>query len=236
MHKHCSRGKSAMYHPAALKPSSAMPPVKIFGMTSRYGAARLFDISVALTALLFFSPLMILIAITIYVRDPGPILFAQRRIGHRGRKFGCFKFRSMVVDAEARLAELLASDPAAQAEWNRDHKLRDDPRITLIGSVLRKSSLDELPQLLNVLRGDMSIVGPRPIVDAEVTRYGRYFAHYCYVRPGITGLWQVSGRNDVSYRRRVAFDVMYSRRRSMILDIRIIAMTVPSVLLARGSY
>jgi exopolysaccharide production protein ExoY len=189
-----------------------------------------------LLALAFFGPLMLLIAATIYACDPGPILFAQRRIGHRGRRFGCFKFRSMVVDAEARLAELLAADPVAREEWGRDHKLRNDPRITLIGGILRKSSLDELPQLLNVLRGDMSIVGPRPIVDAEVTRYGRYFMHYCLVRPGITGLWQVSGRNDVSYRRRVAFDVMYSRRQSMILDLRIIAMTVPSVLRARGSY
>ena len=197
---------------------------------------RALDITIALVALAFFLPLMLVIVALVYVTDPGPIFFAHRRIGKGGRHFHCLKFRSMAVNAEALLADLLASDPDARAEWARDHKLKDDPRITSIGGFLRKSSLDELPQIFNVLRGEMSLVGPRPIVDAEALRYGRYFAHYCSVRPGITGLWQVSGRNNVSYRRRVAFDVAYSRSRSALFDVKILAMTVPSVMLARGSY
>jgi lipopolysaccharide/colanic/teichoic acid biosynthesis glycosyltransferase len=194
------------------------------------------DVVAALIALVFFLPLMLVIALLIYASDPGPVLFAHRRVGKGGRHFRCLKFRSMAVDAEARLAELLANDPAARAEWSRDHKLKRDPRITTVGSFLRKSSLDELPQLFNVLRGEMGLVGPRPIVDAEVDRYGRYFSHYCSVRPGITGLWQISGRNDVSYRRRVAFDVAYSRSRSALMDAKILALTIPSVVFARGSY
>ena len=199
-------------------------------------ASRAFDTFVATIALICFLPLMILISVLIFVTDPGPIFFAQRRVGQHGKIFWCLKFRSMAVDAEQRLAQLLATDEVARQEWARDHKLKHDPRITSIGAFLRKSSLDELPQVINVLRGEMSMVGPRPIVDAERKRYGRYFAHYCRVRPGITGLWQVSGRNDVSYRRRVAFDVAYSRSRSLAFDARILAVTIPSVLFARGSY
>ena len=142
----------------------------------------------------------------------------------------------MVVDADARLRNLLETSAEARAEWERDHKLRDDPRVIGIGRFLRKTSLDELPQLWNVVRGDMSLVGPRPIVVGEISRYGRYFEHYCAVRPGITGLWQVGGRNDVSYRRRVAYDVTYSRARSCAMNVKIIAYTVPSVLFQRGSY
>jgi exopolysaccharide production protein ExoY len=142
----------------------------------------------------------------------------------------------MAVDAEARLSELLKNDPVARLEWDRDHKLKNDPRITPIGNFLRKSSLDELPQLFNVLIGEMSLVGPRPIVIGEVARYGRYFQQYCSVRPGITGLWQISGRNDVTYRRRVAMDVTYARAQSYGLNMRILVGTVPSVLFARGSY
>ena len=150
--------------------------------------------------------------------------------------FKCLKFRSMLVDADRRLQELLAQDPVARAEWERDHKLRDDPRITALGSFLRRSSVDEIPQLFNVLRGEMSLVGPRPIVAAEVPRYRRYINHYCSVTPGITGLWQVSGRNDVSYRRRVALDVTYARSKSLLFDLKILAATVPAVLLRKGSY
>lgn len=197
---------------------------------------RLLDIIIALCMLVALAPLMALTAIIIFASDPGPIFFAHSRIGRYGRKFPCLKFRSMVVDAEARLQHLLRTDPVARAEWDRDHKLRNDPRIIGIGRFLRKSSIDELPQLFNVLTGDMSIVGPRPIVSAEVPRYGRYFQHYCMVRPGITGLWQVSGRNDTSYRRRVAFDVVYCRTQSLAMNVRIIAATVPSVLMQSGSY
>ena len=202
----------------------------------RYGTIRTLDVVLCAIALLFFAPLLAIIAIVVYLSDPGPILFAHRRLGRDGNHFYCLKFRSMVVDAEGRLRRLLDADPVMRLEWERDHKLRVDPRITRVGRFLRSSSLDELPQLWNVIRGDMSIVGPRPIVDAEVTRYGRYFNDYCRVRPGITGLWQISGRNDVSYRRRVALDVAFSRSTSVRLYLRILCLTVPSVLMARGSY
>jgi exopolysaccharide production protein ExoY len=142
----------------------------------------------------------------------------------------------MTADAEQRLARLLASDADARREWLQDHKLRRDPRVTPFGNFLRRSSLDELPQLFNVLRGEMSLVGPRPIVPREAVRYGRYFEDYCKVRPGITGLWQVCGRNNVSYRRRVALDVTYTRRRSTLLNLAILGATIPSVLSAEGSY
>ena len=194
------------------------------------------NIVVAIVALIFLLPIMLAVACAIYLQDGGPILFAHRRIGHRGRHFYCLKFRSMAVDAEQRLAGLLASDPGARAEWERDHKLRNDPRVTPFGAFLRTTSLDELPQLLNVLCGEMSLVGPRPIVEAEVVKYGRHFGDYCAVKPGITGLWQVSGRSDTSYRTRVALDCLYAKRRSVALDAYIIACTIPAVLARRGSY
>jgi exopolysaccharide production protein ExoY len=190
----------------------------------------------AMAALIFLLPLLLTIAGAVVIQDGGPILFSQRRIGQGGRRFSCYKFRTMATDAEARLADVLASDPAAAQEWANDYKLRVDPRVTRTGLFLRRSSLDELPQLLNVARGDMNLVGPRPIVDAEIPRYGRAFKHYTAVKPGLTGLWQVSGRNDVSYRRRVAMDGLYARRRSPALDIWILVRTIPAALLCRGSY
>jgi len=186
--------------------------------------------------LLFLLPLMLVVAGLVIMADGGPVLFVQHRIGRGGRSFPCLKFRSMSVDAEARLHQLLATDPVALADWQRDHKLKSDPRITAVGQFLRKSSLDELPQIFNVLRGEMSLVGPRPVVQAEAQRYGRRFASYCSVRPGITGLWQVSGRNDVSYRRRVAMDVLYARTKSLPLDLKIVLLTLPAVLFSRGCY
>ena len=198
-------------------------------------AVRILDIVIAASALVFLGPLLIVVAGLVYIVDPGPIFFAHRRLGRDGRSFPCLKFRSMVTDADQRLKQLLATSAEARDEWARDFKLRRDPRITSIGVFLRKSSIDELPQLLNVLRGEMSIVGPRPIVEGEIERYGRYYAHYSAVKPGITGLWQVSGRNDVTYRRRVALDVTYARNKCFVLDLRILAMTVPAVLLAKGS-
>lgn len=196
---------------------------------------RLLDIVVGIVAVIVFAPLLMGLMIAIYGTSPGPLIFAQPRIGRNGRVFRCLKFRTMVVDATDRLEQLLASDPAARAEWARDHKLRNDPRITPLGRFLRKSSLDELPQFFNLINGTMSIVGPRPIVNAEVVRYGRRFQDYCSVRPGITGLWQVSGRSDTTYRRRVALDVAYSKHRSLGLNIKIILMTIPAVLAAKGS-
>jgi len=194
------------------------------------------NVSLAALALLFFLPLMILVALAIWCQDRGPVFFAHRRIGRDGRKFPCLKFRSMAIDAEERLQEVLAADPQARAEWERDHKLRNDPRVTKLGAFLRKSSLDELPQLINVIRGEMDLVGPRPIVDGEVCKYGTRFKHYCAVNPGITGLWQVSGRNDASYRSRVAMDCVYARSKSLPLDLWIMLATIPAVLLRKGSY
>ncbi|WP_097063403.1 sugar transferase [Sphingomonas guangdongensis] len=197
---------------------------------------RAFDLIAASVIVLALLPFLALIAVTVALTSRGPIVFRQRRIGRDGVPFQCWKFRTMQVDAEERLTDLLSRNATARAEWARDHKLRFDPRITRVGYLLRKTSLDELPQLINVLQGRMSLVGPRPIVLAECERYGRYFQAYCSVRPGITGLWQISGRNDVSYRRRVAFDVVYSRRRSVLLDFKILALTLPSVALQKGAY
>lgn len=198
--------------------------------------AQLIDRIGALALILFFLPLMLLVAIGIAYASPGPIFFKQKRIGRGGVLFDCYKFRTMVIDADQQIAHLLATDARARMEWERDHKLRNDPRIHALGWFLRKSSLDELPQLFNILRGEMSLVGPRPIVEGEIQRYGRYFVHYCAVRPGLTGLWQINGRNDVSYRRRVALDVIYVRQGTVGHYLRILVMTLPTVLLARGCY
>ncbi|WP_243626025.1 sugar transferase [Phenylobacterium hankyongense] len=199
-------------------------------------ACRALDLLIALGVLIFMAPLMIAIAVAIKVQDGGPVLFGHGRLGRGGRTFRCWKFRSMEIDAEARLAALLARDPVARREWEADHKLRRDPRVTPLGAFLRVTSLDEFPQLFNVLSGEMSLVGPRPIVTAEVGRYGRWFSRYCEVRPGITGLWQVSGRNDVDYRRRVAMDVLYTKTRSPHLYLKVLLATVPAVVSRNGSY
>ena len=157
------------------------------------------------------------------------------RIGASGQVFECLKFRSMIANADAVLADLLARSPEAKAEWDATQKLRKDPRITPVGRLLRKTSLDELPQLINVVLGDMSLVGPRPIVASEVRFYGDKIAYYQAVRPGVTGLWQVSGRSDTTYDRRVQLDVWYVRNRSLWLDIAILFRTLPAVLSRRGA-
>jgi exopolysaccharide production protein ExoY len=189
----------------------------------------------AVPILIFVLPVMLAVALAVVLQDSGPVFFAHRRIGYGGRAFGCIKFRTMRVDAEALLSDLLSSIPAAREEWARDQKLRQDPRVTPLGRWLRTTSIDELPQLINVLRGEMNLVGPRPIVEAEIARYGDRFRHYCSVKPGITGLWQVSGRNDVGYRTRVALDVLYAKHRSPTLDLWILIRTVPAVLRRQGS-
>lgn len=196
---------------------------------------RLLDIVVALFAMILLAPVLLGVAIAVAISSGAPVLFRHQRIGLHGRPFYCCKFRTMQKDAEERLRQLLESSEETRMLWLRDQKLQHDPRITPIGRFLRVSSLDELPQLWNVLVGDMSLVGPRPITDAESARYGRYFAYYIRVRPGITGLWQVSGRNGVSYRRRVAMDVAYTKSQSLGLYFKILLFTVPAVLLARGS-
>jgi len=197
---------------------------------------RVFDILGAAAILVAVLPFLVILAVVLYLTDPGPLFFVHRRIGFGGRSFGCLKFRSMKVNGDEILREYLAVSHVARREWAETQKLRDDPRVTRIGLLVRKLSLDEFPQLINVLRGDMSLVGPRPIVEAEVHRYGRFFEHYCLVKPGLTGLWQISGRSETTYSERVELDVEYVSRKSLAFDAWLVIKTVPAVLLARGSY
>jgi exopolysaccharide production protein ExoY len=190
---------------------------------------------IAALLLLLLAPLMLWVAWMTWRHDGAPILFGHYRVGRNGRLFRCLKFRTMYRESQQMLAELLAKDPQAQAEWERDHKLANDPRITPVGRFLRRTSLDELPQLVNVLRGEMSLVGPRPITVAELTRYGRVRWHYLSVTPGMTGLWQVSGRNNTSYEERVALDERYVERRTIGLDLWILMRTVRVVALREGA-
>jgi undecaprenyl-phosphate galactose phosphotransferase len=196
---------------------------------------RCFDLAVSAILLVALSPLFGVLALMIR-RDGGPALFGQRRVGRGGRRITCLKFRTMVADADRRLADLLARDPAAREEWARDQKLRNDPRVTPVGRFLRRTSLDELPQLINVLRGEMSLVGPRPIVPDEVPRFGEDIVYYYEVDPGITGLWQVSGRNGLDYARRVQLNSWYVRNWSLWHDVTILFRTVRVVLERDGAY
>lgn len=196
---------------------------------------RVFDLCFAILLLPFLIPLMALIAILIKFDSRGPVFFAHRRIGKDGISFHCYKFRTMVQNADQLLSKVLQNEEA-QEEWKKDFKLREDPRITRIGKFLRRSSLDELPQIFNVFLGNMSFVGPRPIVAAEVKRYGKDFIYYTAVKPGITGLWQVSGRNDTDYKMRIALDREYSSVQSVKEDIKIIIKTIPTVFTKKGAY
>jgi lipopolysaccharide/colanic/teichoic acid biosynthesis glycosyltransferase len=189
--------------------------------------------SILIVALL---PLMLFVALAIYSFERGPVLYGHDRIGYRGRRFRCLKFRSMVPNSAEVLERHLAENAAARAEWDASQKLRNDPRITTLGRFLRVTSLDELPQLINVVRGDMSLVGPRPIVQAEVGRYGSKIEAYTSTRPGITGLWQVSGRSDVDYDQRVQMDTTYVSTWSLPGDILILFRTVKVVFSQSGSY
>jgi exopolysaccharide production protein ExoY len=200
------------------------------------GAKRGFDIVAAATAIVLLLPLCCLIAIAIKAWDGGPILYRHRRIGLNGTAFYCLKFRTMVANADQVLVRHLAADSEAAREWREDHKLKSDPRITPLGLSMRKTSIDELPQLLNILKGDMSFVGPRPIVTAEVPKYGDCIDHYLRARPGLTGPWQVSGRNDVDYATRGALDRGYIEEWSFLRDLVIILKTVRVVATARGCY
>lgn len=224
----------ATYRPAPVSLADLAPPT---GKPRPAGDAiiRLLDLTIAAVALFVLAPIMLLVSLLIVAGDGASPLFVQQRLGRGGSGFGCLKFRTMIPDAEHRLALLLAGNTGTLSLWRRDQKLAGDPRITPLGHLLRIASIDELPQLLNVLAGHMSLVGPRPIVAAEVGRYGRRFATYCDRRPGITGLWQVTGRSRAGYDRRLACDRLFARRRSVALYLRILAATVPAVLLARGA-
>ena len=196
---------------------------------------RLFDILSAAALLVLISPLMFLIAAALKL-EGGSVFFSHQRIGKNGRKFNCYKFRSMVPHAEQLLQNLLQQHPELKAQWEKEHKLKDDPRISKLGDFLRRNSLDELPQLFNVLKSEMSLVGPRPIVQEELQKYGLEKSYYLMVRPGMTGLWQVSGRNDVDYETRVYLDAWYVKNWSLWYDLAILFKTVKVVFWRNGAY
>jgi exopolysaccharide production protein ExoY len=209
----------------------AAPRAWSFGALTK----RVFDVTGAVMLGLVFCPLMVTIVL-IMRREGGSVIYRHRRVGRDGKIFECLKFRTMVPNAEQALRDLLAGDPDLKAEWVRDHKLRDDPRVTRLGRFLRRTSLDELPQIWNVIRGEMSLVGPRPVVREELLRYGRNVGAYFAAKPGITGLWQVSGRNDTNYRRRVVLDTYYVRNQNFLLDLYILLKTTLVVLGRGGAY
>ena len=196
---------------------------------------RLFDTSLAALLIMLLSPLMLCIAVALKL-EGGSVFFAHVRVGKKGNRFNCFKFRSMVPNADQALANLLQSNPDLQEQWHKEHKLKDDPRISPVGEFLRRTSMDELPQLFNVLKNEMSLVGPRPIVEEELEKYGLEKSYYLMVRPGMTGLWQVSGRNDVDYDTRVYLDAWYVKNWSLWYDLAILVKTFKVVLLRRGAY
>lgn len=202
----------------------------------RYILSRVLDITLILAAAPYIFLIFSIIFILIWIDSGGPIFYSQIRIGRNGKKFKLYKFRTMVQNADQILRDYLNESPSLKAEWLTTHKLQKDPRVTRVGAILRKASLDELPQLWNILIGDMSIVGPRPIVDAEVEKYANCFDLYKQVRPGLTGLWQVSGRSDTSYEYRVELDTYYVLNRSLKLDLKILLKTVGVVLQGRGAY
>lgn len=190
---------------------------------------RLVDVVVAATALVLVAPVMLVVAILVAARNGTPVFFVHERIGFDGKPFRCYKFRTMIADGDRALEAFLAADPEAEREWRETRKLKNDPRVTLVGRMLRVSSLDELPQLINVLRGDMSCVGPRPVVMEELQRYGQRAGDYLSTRPGITGLWQVSGRSNVDYDQRVDLDSHYVNNWSFGFDVLILLRTVVAV-------
>lgn len=199
-------------------------------------AKRVFDLVATICGGLLILPILLVLAILVGIDNRGRIIFAHRRVGRNGKLFPCYKFQSMVPDAQERLEEYLAQNPEARKEWEESFKLTNDPRITKLGAFLRKTSLDELPQLWNVLMGDMSLVGPRPIVTKEIERYGDYIREYYMVLPGITGMWQVNGRSDTTYEERVSMDTWYVRNWSVWIDLVYLFKTVKTVFTGKGAY
>ena len=224
----------------ASKEPSSLLAVEIIRNQSRYGRTlkRIGDVVFSLLVLTLGSPIFILIGILVKLSSPGSIFYIQKRIGRNYREFGCIKFRTMYENADDLLPNLLEKYPLMRKEFEKDFKLRKDPRITKLGSFLRRSSLDELPQFLNVLKGEMSVVGPRPIVSNEISKYSLFMEEVISVRPGLTGLWQVSGRNNLSYKKRVELDLAYARNRNFILDLEIIILTLGVLIfpMDRGAY
>ena len=200
------------------------------------GIKRFMDLSVVIFGGIIVLPFLLLIALLIKISSPGPALYKQERLGRNGKHFFTYKFRSMVIDADKQLQKILETDPSLKKEWEENHKLQKDPRITGIGRLLRRTSIDEFPQLINILKGEMSLVGPRPITDAEIKKYGEDYNRIFSIKPGLTGLWQVSGRSDSDYRDRVAYDTYYLQSWSVWLDLWIIFKTFGVVLIGKGAY
>ena len=197
---------------------------------------RAFDLLFTICGGLCILPFLLVIAVMVAVDNKGNVIFAHRRIGRDGKEFKCYKFQTMIPNAQEALEKYLAENPEARKEWEESFKLTDDPRVTKLGSILRKTSLDEMPQLWNVIKGDMSLVGPRPIVAKEIERYGEYFREYAMVPPGITGMWQASGRSDTTYEERVEMDTWYVRNWSVWIDLMYLFKTVKIVFTGKGAY
>ncbi len=196
----------------------------------------IFDWCLTLVGTVCISPFLIMIGLWIYFDSPGPVIFKHRRVGKGGEEFYCYKFRTMCVDAKEKLEELLKKDPEARKEWEKYFKLKHDPRVTRSGEFLRSTSLDELPQIFNVLKGEMSLVGPRPIIREEIRYYGKYIDDYYMVRPGITGMWQTSGRSDAGYDQRVQMDTWYVRNWDFWFDVVLLWRTMKVVIQRKGAY
>ena len=234
------KGSPIIPYEVISKEPSSLPAVEIIRNQSRSGRTlkRIGDIVFSLLILILGSPIFILIAILVKLSSPGSVFYIQKRVGRNYREFGCIKFRTMYKDADDLLPNLLEKYPLMRKEFEKDFKLRQDPRITKLGRFLRRSSLDELPQFFNVLKGEMSVVGPRPIVSNEIIKYSLFMEEVISVRPGLTGLWQVSGRNNLSYKKRVELDLFYARNRNFILDLEIIILTLGVLLfpMDRGAF
>ncbi|WP_269611191.1 sugar transferase [Prochlorococcus marinus] len=222
------------------KEPSSLPAVEIIRNQSRYGRTlkRIGDVIFSLLVLILGSPIFIFIGILVKLSSRGSVFYIQKRVGRNYREFGCIKFRTMYKNADELLPNLLEKYPLMRKEFEKDFKLRQDPRVTKLGRFLRRSSLDELPQFFNVLKGEMSVVGPRPIVSNEINKYSLFMEEVISVRPGLTGLWQVSGRNNLSYKKRVELDLLYARNRNFILDLEIIILTLGVLLfpMDRGAF
>ncbi len=230
--------------PILLKVHPESPSVfkakELISQQSKFGRSikRFGDVLFSLGMLTFGAPIFLILAFLVKASSPGPVFYIQKRVGRNYRYFGCIKFRTMRQDADDLLSNVLAKSSNLREEFERDFKLKEDPRVTRIGHFMRRSSLDELPQFINILRGEMSVVGPRPIVKKELERYGDFMDEVSSVRPGLTGLWQVSGRNNLSYKKRVKLDLSYARNRSFFLDLIIIIRTFGVLLfpMDRGAY
>jgi lipopolysaccharide/colanic/teichoic acid biosynthesis glycosyltransferase len=221
----------------ALEETRALAAWRVVPARTPFGGVlkRAFDVLMTAPALALLAPFLFLFALAVKIQDGGPVFFVQQRVGYGGRPFPCLKFRSMILQAEERMEALLRDDPEAAREWREKQKLTNDPRVTPVGVFLRVTSADELPQLINILRGDMSIVGPRPILPDQIDDYGPTFSRYCAARPGLTGLWQVSGRNETTFRRRAELDQVYLRDWNLLTDLSLLGRTVDVVMRKRGA-